>query len=52
MVRTNPEGRTLQESMDRCTSRRDITEIPSKMAFNTVQSVDQSFNPFPNKPWF
>ena len=33
----------LQESMDRCTGRRDITEILSKTALNTVQSYNQSF---------
>ena len=32
----------LQESMDRCTCRRDITEILLKMALNTVQSINQS----------
>ena len=32
----------LQESMDRCTGRCDITEIMLKMAFKTIQSI----NPF------
>ena len=29
----------LQESMDRCTGRRDITEILLKTALNTIQST-------------
>ena len=32
----------LQESMDRCTSHWDMTEILLKMALNTIQSI-QSF---------
>ena len=31
----------LQESMDGCTGRRDITEILLKTALNTTQSIDQ-----------
>ena len=34
----------LQESMDRCTGRRDITEILLKTALNTIQSINQSFS--------
>ena len=30
----------LQESMDRCTGRHDITEIRLKMALNTNQSIN------------
>ena len=30
----------LQESMNRCTGRRDITEILLKTALNTIQSTD------------
>ena len=33
----------LQESMDRCTGRHDITEILLKTAFNTIQSTNQQF---------
>ena len=29
----------LQESMDRCTGHRDMTEILLKMALNTIQSI-------------
>ena len=29
----------LQESMDKCTGRRDITEILLKTALNTIQSI-------------
>ena len=32
----------LQESMDRCTGRRDITEILLKTSLNTIQSINQS----------
>ena len=32
----------LQESMDRCNGRRDITEILLKTALNTIQSINQS----------
>ena len=32
----------LQKSMDRCTGRRDITEILLETALNTIQSIDQS----------
>ena len=32
----------LQESMDRCTGRCDITEILLKTALNTIQSINQS----------
>ena len=31
----------LQESMDRCTGRRDITEILLKTALNTIQSINK-----------
>ena len=31
----------LQESMDKCTGRRDITEILLKTALNTIQSINQ-----------
>ena len=31
----------LQKNMDRCTGRRDITEILLKMALNTIQSINQ-----------
>ena len=31
----------LQESMDRCTGHRDMTEILLKMALNTIQSINQ-----------
>ena len=30
----------LQENMDRCTGRRDITEITLKTAFNTIQAIN------------
>ena len=30
----------FQESMDRCTGRRDVTEILLKTALNTLQSID------------
>ena len=36
----------LQESMDRCTGRRDINEILLKTALNTTQPVDQSCDQF------
>ena len=38
----------LQESKDRCTGRRDITEILSKTALNTIQSINYacSFSAF------
>ena len=32
------------ESMDRCTGRRDITEILLKMAVNTIRSINQFVN--------
>ena len=32
----------LQESMDRCTSRRDLTEILLKTALKTKQSINQA----------
>ena len=32
----------LQESMDMCTGRRDITEILLKTVLNTIQSIDHS----------
>ena len=32
----------LQESIDRCTGRRDITEILLKTALNTIKSINQS----------
>ena len=32
----------LQESMDRCTGHRDITEILLKMELNTIQSINQN----------
>ena len=32
----------LTKSMDRCTGRRDITEILLKAALNTTQSINQS----------
>ena len=35
----------LRESMDRCTGRRDITEILLKTALNTIQSINQLINP-------
>ena len=35
----------LQGSMDRCTNRRDITEIPLKTALDTIQSINQMFFP-------
>ena len=35
----------LQESRDRGTGYRDITEILLKMAFNTIQSISQLGNP-------
>ena len=31
----------IQENMDRCTGRRDITEILLKMSLNTIQSINQ-----------
>ena len=31
----------LQESMDRCTGLRDVTEILLKMALNTIKSINQ-----------
>ena len=31
----------LQESTDRCTGRRDITEILLKTALNTIQSINR-----------
>ena len=34
----------LQENMDRCTGRRDVTEILLKTALNTRQSINQSIN--------
>ena len=34
----------LQESMDRRTGRRDVTEILLKAALNTIQSINQSIN--------
>ena len=39
----------LQESMERCTGCRDITEILLKMALNTIQSFNgnQHFSPLP-----
>ena len=37
----------LQESIDRCTGHRDITEILLKMALNTIQSI----NPFFGLKW-
>ena len=37
----------LQESMDRCTGCRDITEMLLKMALNTAQSIVLS-DPFSN----
>ena len=30
--------------MDRCTGRRDITEIPLKTALNTIQSIKSLCN--------
>ena len=30
----------LQENMDRCTGRRNITEILLKTALNTIQSIN------------
>ena len=32
-----------QESMDRCTGRRDIIEILLKTALNTIQAINQYF---------
>ena len=32
----------LQESMDRCTGRRDVTEILLKTALNTIRAINQS----------
>ena len=32
----------LQESIDRCTGRRDITEILLKTALNTIRSINPS----------
>ena len=32
----------LQGSMDRCSNRRDITEIPSKTTLDTIHSINQS----------
>ena len=34
----------LQESMDRCTDRCDITEMLLKTALNTIQSVNHLFS--------
>ena len=34
----------LQESMDRCTGRCDITEIRLKMALGTILAINQSIN--------
>ena len=31
----------LHESMDRCTGRRDLTEILLKTALNSIQSINQ-----------
>ena len=33
----------VQESMDRCTGRRDITEIQLKTALNTIESIQCIF---------
>ena len=33
----------LQENMNRCTDRRDITEVLYKTALNTIQSINHSF---------
>ena len=33
----------LQEGMDRCTGRRNITEILLKTALNTIQSINQYY---------
>ena len=45
-----------QENMDRCTDRRDITEINTmlKTALYPKKPTNHAsgFNPFPNKPWF
>ena len=34
----------LQETMDRCTGRRDITEILLKTALNNIQSINLTFS--------
>ena len=34
----------LHESMDRCKGRHDKTDITSKTALNTIQSINQSIN--------
>ena len=36
----------LQESMDRCTGRRDVTGIMLKTALNAIQSILLLFNGF------
>ena len=40
----------LQESMDWCTGRRDISEVMLKTPLNTLQSIKQGFqcDPFQN----
>ena len=47
----------IRESMDRCTGRRDITEILLKTALSTIQSihtyiVNVEFNSLPQNPDF
>ena len=37
----------LQESMDRCSGHRDLTEIVLKTVLNNIHTINQSVNPFP-----
>ena len=36
-------SKEIQESMDRCTGRPDITEILLKTAANTIQSINREY---------